>query len=612
MNALPVYVSDLGKGLLMTGGENSFGAGGYLRTPLEKAMPVSMDVRNKEMSPNLALVLAIDKSGSMGRCHCDNPDLNQSYTRRETGQPKVDIAKEAIMRAASALGDQDYLGVLTFDSQPRWALEISQLVDPYSLEQLIGGVQAEGQTNLEAGVKAAYEALQGVDAKRKHIILMTDGWVNEGDLAPLARQMEEQGITLSVVAAGGGSALYLQELSDLGGGTYYPAQDILSVPDIFLKETVTSVGEYIIEEPFFPLPAAPSPVLRGLDPTQLPGLFGYNGTTPKNTARNEIVTPRGDPLLSSWQYGLGRAVAWTSDLKGKWASQWLNWEGFPRFASQLVGWTLPAPGVEGLSAKASVEGGQAAIRLEALDDQGTPLNFLKAQATIIDPDLNSQQVALEQVGAGQYLAQLDASQPGTYLVRLGVNQDDQSLGQLTLGMVVPYSPEYAESGADLGLLEALARATGGGALLEAQQAFVHDLPAADFAAEIWRPLLLAVALLFPLDVAVRRVRLGREDLVRAREWLEERLPQRPQQGTGERRVLGQLFEARQRARQRQSGSDVGEVRLPPHLKPNVESRPKDQAAEKGEKPRPESPDHSGEDPLARLRAAKRRARRDRP
>ncbi len=179
MNALQVYVRDLGRGLLMTGGEHSFGAGGYLRTPIEEALPVYMDVRNKDQQANLALVLAVDKSGSMGRCHCDDPDLNQTYTRQESGQPKVDIAKEAIMRAAGALGDQDFLGVVAFDNAAKWAVKTQKLVDPSSLENAIGGIPAQGQTNLQSGVEAAYESLLSVDAQRKHIILLTDGWVHE-------------------------------------------------------------------------------------------------------------------------------------------------------------------------------------------------------------------------------------------------------------------------------------------------------------------------------------------------------------------------------------------------------------------------------------------------
>jgi Ca-activated chloride channel homolog len=172
----------------MAGGENSFGAGGYLRSSLEDALPVYMDVRARELSANLALVLAVDKSGSMGRCHCDNPDLNQTYTRQEVGQPKVDIAKEAIMRAASALSEQDILGVVAFDDEARWAVEASRLTNLVTLEQSIGGIQAFGQTNVGAGVEAAYSALQDSEARRKHIILLTDGWTHSGDLTGLARR----------------------------------------------------------------------------------------------------------------------------------------------------------------------------------------------------------------------------------------------------------------------------------------------------------------------------------------------------------------------------------------------------------------------------------------
>jgi len=605
VEALPVYVKDLGKGLVMTGGQDAFGAGGYLRSPIEAALPVEMDVKSKELSANLALVLAVDKSGSMGRCHCDNPDLNQTYTRTEVGQPKVDIAKEAIMRSASALGDQDYLGVVAFDSQAKWAVDVGRLVDPFALEQSIGAVQAEGQTNLTAGVEAAYAALENVDARRKHIILMTDGWVNTGDLTNLARQMKDEGITLSVVAAGGGAAEYLEGLSQEGGGRYYPAEDILSVPDIFLKETVKSVGQYIIEEAFYPLPSMPSPVLRGLDAASLPALLGYNGTTAKRTARLDLITPRGDPLLASWQYGLGRAAVWTSDMKDQWAGEWLRWDNFSRFAGQLVGWTLPAPQVEGLQAQTSISEGRGLVQLTARDEQDRPLNFLDASATLVDPDLESQEVSLEQVGPGQYQAEVDVSSPGTYLVRLGVNDGDQSLGQMTLGMVAQYSPEYKAGGTNVSLLQELARITGGEALLESGNAFLHNLPAAADARQIWSPLLLAAALLFPLEVAVRRVRLNSRDLRKGAAWLQARLPWRrkPAQTAERPPVLGNLFQARERARTRRTQEEtmeLGQVEKP-------ESAPKQ--APQQEKKQPEKQEQPSEDALERLREAKKRARR---
>jgi hypothetical protein len=454
---------------------------------------------------------------------------------------------------------------------------------------------------------------------------MTDGWVREGELIDLARQMSEEGITLSVVAAGGGAAEYLAELSSAGGGRFYPAQDILGVPDIFLKETVTSVGQYIVEEPFYPLPSAPGPVLRGLDPGALPALLGYNGTTPKATARLDLLTPRGDPLLATWQYGLGRAAVWTSDVKGQWAREWVGWEEFGRFAAQLVGWTLPTPQVEGLHAEAGLEDGQAAIRLGALDENGRPRNFLKASGTIVSPDLESQSVELEQVGPGQYEVKTDISQPGTYLVRVGVNAGDQSLGQMTLGLVVPYSPEYRTSGIDQGLLSELARLTGGGPLTSPLEAFLHNLPAADFAREIWRGLLLAAALLFPIDVALRRVLIGRQETEKALAWLRQRLPGRRAAAGEGRRALGQLFQARDRARQRMGGPPAEKSSpqtSPPPVAPAgraAPAKPETPAPKEPpatppppgpapERPKPVPP-AGEEDALARLREAKKRARR---
>jgi uncharacterized membrane protein len=551
---LPVYVRELGMGLLMVGGHDSFGAGGYLRSPIEEILPVDMDVRDKQLQSNLALVLAVDKSGSMGRCHCDDPDLNQSYTRSESGQPKVDIAKEAIMRAAGALSNEDFLGVVAFDSAASWVQPLQQLVNPLDLEAAIGSFQAEGQTNMVAGVEAAYQALQAVEARRKHIILMTDGWVHTGDLTTLASKMGEQGITLSVIAAGNGSALYLESLALVGGGRYYPATDILNVPELFLKETVTSVGEYLVEEPFYPLPAVPGPALRSIDLTAMPPLLGYNGTTAKRTARLDLLTPRGDPLLATWQHGLGRAAAWTSDMKAQWANEWLSWKDFPRFSAQLVNWLLPAPSAEGLEGQVSLEEGQLLISLSAIGNDGLPLDFLKTEATVVDPVLETERLPLEQVGPGRYEVHRPVEQPGVYLVRVGANQDDQSMGQLTLGIVVPYSPEYTSTGVNRSLLAELAHVTGGGELIDPLSAFLHNLPSMEAAREIWQALLLLAALLFPVDVAIRRLRLDRQMLIAARDWLIDHAPGRARiSEIPTTPLIQRLQNARERARSRIRG-----------------------------------------------------------
>lgn len=616
METIQAYVRDLGKGLLMIGGDQSFGAGGYLRTALEETLPVDMDVRSRQESPDVALVLAVDKSGSMGRCHCDDPDLNQTYVRAEVGQPKVDIAKAAIMSAASALGPRDYLGVVAFDSVPRWALQLRQVVDAFDLEQSIGAIAAEGDTNLETGVAAAYLALQGQEARVKHVILLTDGWVHGGDLIALAQEMQEQGITLSVVAAGEGSAEYLEELALTGGGRYYPAGDILNVPEFFLKETITTVGRYIIEEAFYPLPVeSANPVLRGLSAGELPALLGYNGATPKDTARVVLSTPQGDPLLSTWQYGLGRAAAWTSDLSGRWAAEWLEWDGFGRFAAQLVGWTLPAPQVEGLSASAEVRDDLAELQVSATGQDGQPRNFLEVEARLVGPDLESQSANLTQTGAGEYAASLDLAQPGVYLAQIQVRAGDEVVGQQTLGLVVPYSPEYRLSGNDRAYLDELAERTGGEALTDPEQVFTNPPLSAARAVETWPALLTLVALLFPLDVAIRRVVFGRADFERGWEWLADRLGLKRLPGAGAPRqpVLGQLFAARGRARQRTSQRQetppaappvASPVKPPPAQPPPAESKPAGTPPASA----PPQPDESSQDTFERLRQARQKRR----
>jgi len=612
METLRTLVRDLGVGLAMVGGPESFGAGGYIRTPLEEALPVDMEVKDKDVQANLALVVAVDKSGSMGSCHCDNPDLHQTYTPVESSQPKVDIAKEAIMRSASALGSQDYLGVVAFDSQPKWILELKKLVDPLSLEQAISSFKADGQTNIVAGVETAYQALQNISAKRKHVILMTDGWVHQGDLTPIAQEMSDQDVTLSIVAAGDGSAEYLKAIAEIGGGSFYPAVDILNVPDIFLKETVKSAGEYIIEEPFHPLQAVPSSVLRGVDVSKLPTLLGYNGTSAKKTARLDLITERGDPLLATWQYGLGRSAAWTSDFKGQWAINWLNWEGFPKFVSQLIGWILPTSKAEGLSAEVNLEETKAVINLEAVDRNGLPLNFLQGVARIVDPEENTVELPLKQTGIGQYQASMEVSIPGTYLVRLGVNNKDQSLGQLTLGFVVPFSPEYRLNGADRAFLENLAQITGGSELVDLREVFTHNLPVTQSAREIWQPVLIFVALLFPLDVAVRRLNLRKQDFRKVYIRLQEYISKGKTQISEQTPMLGQLFSAREHTRQSRSLPKESNTqgKSPPKQDGSLsveEATPSRDTIPSSSMPAPGEAGTSG-DSLDRLREAKKRAK----
>ncbi|MEW5958275.1 MAG: VWA domain-containing protein [Chloroflexota bacterium] len=618
------FVRDLGRGLVMIGGPESYGAGGYLRSPLEKALPVDMEVRSRSREPNIALVLAVDKSGSMGACHCDNPDLRQTYTRLPSGLPKIDIAKQAILQAAAVLGELDYLGVVSFDSQAHWELEPAPWGGLNVVEQAVGGITANGPTNIFAGLSAAEEALITSPARLKHIILLTDGWSLAGAYDDLTARLAEEGITLSVVAAGGGSAEYLTDLARRGGGQYYPAETMSEVPQIFLKETIRAVGNYIIEEPFWPVPAvsgtggrAISPILRGIDPAALPPLLGYNGATPKAAARLALLTPRGDPLLATWQYGLGRSVAWTSDLSGRWAQAWLGWEDFARFAGQLVNWSLPLPGDEKMDLAASVSGDQASLSVTLKEPRLAASRPARVTARLIAVGGEIIETELLPRGANRYQAEVSLPGQGVYLTQVtayGSESDpdaDLPLAGQTIGLVAPYSAEYASLDADLTLLSELAAATGGHMLTEPAQAFAHNLALGRQTRPLWPWLLLLAVLLFPLDVALRRLRLGRREWQQAKSWMSTRLPGRPAPAGASdwpaSPTLRAFRQVRARARSQAAAPMKATPPAPPPISP-ISSAPPQPGPVTGDAAAP-PPAAEAQDTLGRLKVAKKRAQK---
>ncbi|MFV9504076.1 MAG: VWA domain-containing protein [Oscillochloridaceae bacterium umkhey_bin13] len=593
MASLPIYVRDLGKGLLMVGGDDSFGVGGYGRTPIEEAMPVYMDVRDREERPDLAMVFVIDKSGSMDACHCNDPG---GGPMQASGVRKLDIAKDAVAQASALLGAQDTIGVVSFDSR---ALQTMPAVTGASIEQVVdalAGLEPRGSTNVRAGLQEAETLLQDVDARIKHVVLLTDGWGAGGDQTDIAERMRSQGVTLSVVAAGSGSADYLDRLAAAGGGRYYPVQDMADVPQIFIQETITTVGNYIVERPFMPVQIGESPVLAGVG--GLPTLYGFNGSTLKGSARMLLATDDDQALLAYWQYGLGRSAAWLSDTEGRWGADLVRWANFPRFAGQLVGAVLPVRGGQEISADVAVAGGETTIRLNT----GSVQDPLEVTATLIGTDGSRREVPLPQVGPSNYQGRLDSPTPGTYLVQISGRIGERVILQETAGMVVPYSSEYRGAQANPALLTELAVLTGGNELATPAEAFAPVGAWVTRAQEIGLPLVVLALLLLPVDIALRRLLLRREDLGALGTWMASRRPQPVAAPAAATPGIDRLNEAKQRAGERMTpmGSDAA---LPP-APPVAPSVPPPAAPPPTPAPAPTS-----DDPLERLRAAKERARR---
>ena len=264
--------------------------------------------------------------------------------------------------------------------------------------------------------------------------------------------MQAAGITLSTIGTGGGSAQILRRLAEESGGRYYDAADATTIPDIFLRETIRTAGEQIVEEPFQPIPSAPSEILDGLDAGRLPQLLGYNATTAKGSATVSLLTAREDPLLAQWQYGLGRAVAWTSDARQQWATPWIGTPEFGTLTAQLVAWTLPPQDAEGIDVRFTPgEDGELNVEVTSFDDEAGPRNFYRTVLRLVSPDLEPTQTLLEQVGPGRYAGTVRADQQGAYLVRVAQTFEDESgtdAASRTLGIVSPAAEEFRRLGID--------------------------------------------------------------------------------------------------------------------------------------------------------------------
>jgi uncharacterized membrane protein len=514
MNVLQSYVKDLGKGMIMVGGEESYGLGGWFRTPVEDMLPVELQLPSKLQTPSVAMVLVIDRSGSMADSY-NGPGAGAA------GIAKIELAKDAAYLAATQLSNTDQVGVVVFDTQAQWVVPLNPMGNPSNLVSPIGRIAPGGGTNIYSGLAPAVETLKTANAKNKHIILLTDGQDSEGlDYTKVKADAKAAGITISTVGLGEDvNSAFLQDLANSAGGRYTFVNDPSNLPKIFAKEAHLAARSYVVEEPFTPAVSDPSPILNGISTT--PQLKGYIATRIKGTATQALVTNRNEPLLAHWQYGLGRVVAWTSDAKGRWATDWLSWADFPKFWSQVVRWTVAENEAGGLQVQTKTVGNRIYVTADALSLDSQYLNDLDVKAKVVSSALNSQEdVTLNQTAPGHYEGYFTPKGNGSYIVNVqGTGQQGQTASSntstatnvnlaQTVGAVATYSPEYKQLGSNNALLKDVAGLTGGKVLTSPEQAFSDDLSRTTRQQELWPWLLLLAILLFPFDIAIRRIRFS--------------------------------------------------------------------------------------------------------
>ncbi len=493
--ALHAYVRDLGRGFVMVGGENSFGVGGYYKTPVEDLLPVNMDLEDKKHFPTLAMVMAIDRSGSMAG---------------QGAASKIGMAKEAAIRSVELMTERDQVGVVTFDSMGSWAVPMTPLTDKGRVIDKIASIRAGGGTDIYPALRMGYTALNGSGAAMQHIILLSDGITGDAQFQQLIREnYEKNQVTLTAIAIGGDAdRMTMRQFAQWGGGRYYLVTDPHAIPQIFTRETMLASRSFIVEQPFQPAAGDPSVLLKGMSADGLPGLYGHVATEAKPRATVALLAPDDLPLLAHWRYGLGKSVAWTSDCKARWARDWLGSEAYTKLWSQTVRWSMGDPVSGDLQVVSEIDRGVLRITVDAFDEQGDFRNFLDGSARVVAPDLTVRELPLRQVAPGRYEATMDVDQDGSYLAGVTMGTTEQFVGQVVTEAVQPYSPEYRTPALGSSLLPELARLGGGEELLDASQVFARPEVSTRVPRPLWPPLLIAALILLLLDVGLRRLDLS--------------------------------------------------------------------------------------------------------
>ena len=502
LRAISEATKELGRGLVVIGGEHAYALGGYGGTPLEDLLPVASEVTDPLKRKSVAQVLAIDTSGSMGACHCAG---GQGFGGRlQGGVNKTEIARTAAARAIATMAKDDQIGVLAFNTRQRWAIDMQTVPAADIVQRGLAGLTARGNTNLTTPLLVAGDKLRNTKANLKHIVLFTDGFTSQDALAGLASQaqsLHDEGITVSVVATGEGAAQELSAVAAAGHGRFYPGTDLLEIPEIIVQETVLASRTFINEGEFRPVVTGTAAPVRGLDAS--PALLGYVATTAKATSEPWLrIGGQRDPLLSSWRVGLGRVTAWTSDASERWSQRWASWDGYSAFWAGIIKHTFP--GEEGAVVRTEVRGDKLLIKVEG---DGAWPDGATGSLQLAGPDGVSRRVPLDRTGSDTLSAALDAPVAGTYAVGADIRKSDGSSLARASGLATrSYAAEYLPGAADRKTMQAISAITRGRGDIESAAAFdPTGLRGGSAKRALRNWLLLLAALLWPIDIALRRL-----------------------------------------------------------------------------------------------------------
>ena len=468
---------------MVIGGEHAYGPGGYTGTALENVLPVKMTPR--ERKDTVAVFFVLDTSGSMA---------NYVGGHRR----KIDLAVAGIRAGIDNLEADDVAGAISFSAGKQVSVDSELTSDRDLLLQAVGKLKPTGgTTQMGAAIAAAYERLKTDAAKRKHIIVLSDGKSDESasDLLALARQAAEAHISITTIGIGDANRALLRQLSEMSGGRPVTVEHLQQLPTL-LMEAVRETHRYVVQEPFRPVMTAPhARIMAGIGP--LPRLHGYTATTAKRTAQVFMRSHKDDPLLAGWNFGLGKAVAWTSDVKPAWSKAWIPWQDFGKFWGQVANWVLPAVDADAdFDLRGSFQHGIATVNL----DTRSPSEAVYA-VRVAGPNGASDSIEMQQITSTRYRGTFQMPDSGSYIITAQRESDGHKRAAV---LSLPYPIEYADFRVNTDLLQMLAAGTGG----------IHAPTSGQIAASAGAPtarqislaqaLLVAAAFLFVLEMIFRR------------------------------------------------------------------------------------------------------------
>jgi Ca-activated chloride channel family protein len=505
MQMIRTYVQDFGGGFIMLGGDQSFGLGGYFNTPVEEVLPVTMPIQKDLNRPSIAICLVMDKSGSMEGV-------------------KMQLAKRAAIATSEAINPRDQVGIVGFDAQSDIILELTSAGDHATIADRVAGIDAGGGTFIYPALEDAHTMLEASNARKKHIILMTDGVTQGFGYQDLAQLIASDGITISTVGIGEDADVkLLEQIASAGGGRSYFTNDFYSIPQIFTREALRASKSMLIERLVTTSKTADDEAINEIDADELPPLGGYVATSPRDAAKTILISDAGDPILAKWRCGLGRTAAFTSDTKPRWAEDWIRWEGFAKFWAQLVRSVAGRDVMKDVSVEVAQEARDEGVRLtaEVRDAAGAFVNDRPLELTAFDEQAHPFSVLVKHEGPGLFSSTVPQGEFGQFhqfAWRLPVPSSPRTTAQdkpgasggpeaaaIPFGYVYSFSPEFRTIGVDQTTLDQIKSRHAGEVYKTGDAALKIAEHKSTEQTRLW-PLLLTLALLLiPLDILVRRL-----------------------------------------------------------------------------------------------------------